>query len=303
MQHNRILIISLLLLLSLISSLMLTAAQTEQDDCDSRVVFVWGEHGIVYMDFNDGSFPQVIVEEGINPVWSPDGTQIAFQTFDIYVVNVDGSDLTRLTVDEAYDSSPQWSPDGSQIVFESDRDGNSEVYLMNADGTGQTNITNHPAHDIYPSWSPDGTQITFMSDRDGDYEVFTMNADGSNLAQITFNSDFDELPVWSPDGVNIVYASLIGDEIPGVFYIPASGGTPIQIANISGDFGNFQWSNDSTSIIYLGNHRLELQPIDGSEGQTLLRLPPSGIYGVGPFDYYSGERDCIAPQESLTPTP
>ena len=71
----------------------------------------------------------------------------------IYVMNPDGSGLTRLTSTDQ-DAFPTWSPDGTRIAFASHRDGNWEIYVMNADGANQTNITNNPADDVYPLWRP-----------------------------------------------------------------------------------------------------------------------------------------------------
>ena len=73
---------------------------------------------------------------------------------EIYVMNSDGSEQTRLTNNPALDNCPSWSPDGSKIAFWSERDGNCEIYVMNADGSEQKRLTNNPAFDGYSFWSP-----------------------------------------------------------------------------------------------------------------------------------------------------
>ncbi len=73
---------------------------------------------------------------------------------EIYVMNADGTNQTRLTSNAAFDSNPSFSPDGSKIAFQTDRDGNLEVYSMNSYGGGETNLTKLPSTiDDSPSWS------------------------------------------------------------------------------------------------------------------------------------------------------
>ncbi len=84
-------------------------------------------------------------DEDVFSAWSPDGTKIAFTSdrdgnFEIYVMNADGRNPTRLTSDPATDNFPAWSPDGTKIAFDSRRDGNFEIYVMNADGTNPTRL-------------------------------------------------------------------------------------------------------------------------------------------------------------------
>jgi Tol biopolymer transport system component len=81
-----------------------------------------------------------------DPAWSPDGTKIAFASDrdgnpEIYVMNADGSDATRLTNDPGHDWNPAWAPDGSRIAFESDRDGAVAVYTMELDGSNPVRLT------------------------------------------------------------------------------------------------------------------------------------------------------------------
>ena len=82
---------------------------------------------------------------------------------EIYIMNADGSGVTRLTTNSANDEFPAWSPDGSKIVFTSGRSGNDEIYVMNADGSSVTRLTNNSAADRYAAWSPDGRRIIFAS--------------------------------------------------------------------------------------------------------------------------------------------
>ncbi|MBI4260751.1 MAG: PD40 domain-containing protein [Actinobacteria bacterium] len=134
----------------------------------SRIAFssdrVGGYYALFLMD-PDGTDVVQLTWPGIGhdqrPSWSPDGSRIVFYRYsysaangDIYVVDADGSNVTRLTTDPAVDFTPQWSPDGTEILFMSDRDGNQELYLMNPDGSGQTRITFDPAADQHSSWQP-----------------------------------------------------------------------------------------------------------------------------------------------------
>ncbi len=95
------------------------------------------------------------------PSWSPDGQKIAFilwdagsDAFDIYVIDRNGENLTRLTQGSGSNMEPAWAPDGTKIAFTSKRDGNLEIYVMNADGSQQTRLTFNPFPDRYPAWQP-----------------------------------------------------------------------------------------------------------------------------------------------------
>lgn len=87
----------------------------------------------------------------------PAGNSIAFVSsrdgnYEIYVMDIDGSNQTRLTNSPGWETMPAWSPDGAHLAFNSNRDGNTEIYVMNANGSNQYNLTNSPGWDADPTW-------------------------------------------------------------------------------------------------------------------------------------------------------
>ncbi len=116
--------------------------------------------GLYFLDVETGAlsyFPAAGDDAG-DPSWSPDGQRIAFQSgrdgnLNIYVINVDGTGLRRLTDHPAADGRPAWSPDGQWIAFESDRDGKLDIYIMRPDGSDVRRITSNPGKNGWASWA------------------------------------------------------------------------------------------------------------------------------------------------------
>ncbi len=125
-----------------------------------------------------------------NAAWSPDGRLIAYsggqgyQTYEIYVVAVEGGDPRRLTENRSHEFLPAWSPDGARIAFVSDRTDDYEIWVMDADGGHPTQLTDSPGLDTRPAWSPDGARIAFATNRTGTMQVWIMNADGSEARPV-----------------------------------------------------------------------------------------------------------------------
>jgi TolB protein len=151
-------------------------------------------------------------------VWSPDGRKLAFTSNrngndDVYVVNSDGTGLTRLTTHTASDGSPTWSPDSQKIAFTSKRDGYSDVFVMNADGTNPVNLTRTVADEYDPIWSPVGNKIAFRSYRDGFTKLYMINADGTNQVRLTNSLVHESNASWSPDGLKLTFDSYSMSEV------------------------------------------------------------------------------------------
>lgn len=120
---------------------------------------------------------------------------------EIYSMNSDATNQTRLTTNSATDEFPDWSPDGAQIAFSTNRNGNFEIYTMNADGTIPTRLTANSVPDSEPAWSPDGSKILFVRNGAG---IWIMDANGANQTALPNAAD-GASPSWSPNGAQIVF--------------------------------------------------------------------------------------------------
>ena len=187
----------------------------------TQIAFTGGNSAGVFVMDADGSdqTPLPGAAFGFRPAWSPDGTKIAFDhdtdvlNFQVFVINADGTGLTRLTTNSTNDFAPAWSPDGTKIAFMSDRISLVDVFVMDADGSDQTKLTNG----YRPAWSPDGTKIAFSTFLTDHFEVFVMNADGSGQTQLTNNPAFDFFPDWQP---------LVG--VGGIAELPEAARSPLE---------------------------------------------------------------------------
>ena len=223
---------------------------------------------------------------------APASGRIAFQSerdgnSEVYVMNADGSDVTRLTNNSVDDLNPAWSPDGTRIAFASQRDGNSEVYVMNADGSGVTRLTDNSSYDDHPAWSPDGSGIAFHSNRDGNWEVYLMNADGSGITRLTDNPASDNNPAWSPDGSRIAFHSIRDGDYE-IYVMNADGSGVTQLTSDSAWDFHPSWSPDGQRIAFYserdgrildGNYEIYVMNADGS---SVTRLTNNSAHDTSP---------------------
>lgn len=124
---------------------------------------------------------------------------------EIYTMDGDGGNPTRITEHPANDVDPAISPDGREIVFTSNRSGNNDIFTVDSRGGAPVNLTSHPANDGWARWSPNGRRIVFHTNRDGNFEIYVMDADGQMPTRLTNYAGIDQFPDWSPDGGKIVF--------------------------------------------------------------------------------------------------
>ena len=200
-------------------------------------------------------------------------------------MRADGSDIKRLTSSPKTDTDPTWSPDGTQLAFESKRDGNSEIYVMGADGSAQRNLTHNPDRDICPAWSPTDSRIAYIngtdlytiapdgssrqrlaSDVDGcpawspdgrqiafsrTHGLRIMSADGTSVRALTTptGSGIDRSPTWSADATEIAFVRTPAWPGASEVDIIHVDGTGVRKLVRNGAFDP-AWSPDGRTILY-----------------------------------------------------
>jgi len=150
-----------------------------------------------------------------------------YDSYDIWVADLDGSNPRNLTDHPGYDAEATISPTGDRIVFTSMRDGDIELYSMKIDGSDVKRLTNRAGYDGGAFFSWDGKRIVWRAPgandnvAESDYspllrmglvrpsrlEIWIMDADGSNKKQITDNGKANFAPFWHPDGKRIIVSS------------------------------------------------------------------------------------------------
>jgi len=187
----------------------------------TRIAYVTREGAAKHFNYKlqiadaDGYNPVTVlnsVEPLMSPAWSPDGTRLAYVSFEqrrpiLYMQNVVHGSRARIAEFNGINSAPAWSPDGSKLALTLSRDGNPEIYVLQLSDNSFTRLTNHPAIDTEPSWSPDGKEIVFTSDRGGKPQIYRMRADGSSVERVTFEGEYNARASYSADGKMLTLVS------------------------------------------------------------------------------------------------
>ncbi|MDR0439687.1 MAG: Tol-Pal system beta propeller repeat protein TolB [Candidatus Accumulibacter sp.] len=147
----------------------------------------------------------------ISPTWSPDGSRLAYVSFEnkkpvTYVHSLLSGQRTVIANFKGSNSAPAWSPDGRQLAVTLSKEGGSQIFLLDADGSGaQRRLTPGSSINTEPFFAPDGQSIYFTSDRGGSPQIYNIPVAGGNVQRITFEGNYNVSPRISSDGRTMAF--------------------------------------------------------------------------------------------------
>jgi Tol biopolymer transport system component len=199
---------------------------------------------------------------------------------DVYTMDPDGANVTRLTTSDAVDTQPALSPDGTRIAWQSA----GQIWLMNSDGTSKQALTSLGTNGA-PAFSPDGTKIAFESNRDeGDYEIWVMNVDGTAQTNLTNALGGDDVgATWSPDGTKLAFDSNRTED-RDIFTMNADGSGQTNLTTASPALDSDpDWSPDGGKLLFVsarsGVTSVWSMDVDGSDA---VDITSAGNYDADP---------------------
>lgn len=208
-----------------ISDMIFAKLTGDEGVFSTRIAYInrQGKSNRLVVADSDGYGEQTVLlvnESIMSPAWSPDGTQLAYVTFEqgraaVYVQSLISNQRKVVANFPGSNSAPAWSLDGKQMAVVLTRDGGSHIYLVRPDGSDLRRLTSGGTIDTEPNFSPDGQSLLFTSDRGGSPQIYRMPVAGGAAERLTFDGGNCFSPRYSPDGKSFVFAYFS----KGRFYI------------------------------------------------------------------------------------
>lgn len=266
------------LLFSFITLLLLSSCSIASPQAPSSIFVFDTAQGKIINQFSGGE------ESYWGPRISPDGSTLAFSIFvegadvvELYLMDIDGSNLRPLTSNERDNYLPSWSPDGSRLTYVSQEAGETstaEIYAISLDGSNDVPLTSNEAFEYGSSWSPDGQFIVFGTAEGGQWHIAMMEPDGSKqtLVEVAAHGN---APALSPDGERIAFTSdREGND--DIWIMNADGSDQMNLT--PNEFWDDQpaWSPDGKMIAFTSDREgapaIYLMNADGSGVRPLIDI-------------------------------
>lgn len=251
----------------------LVKAQYSHDAKNNSVVFVFRLYDVVSKKFLLGKqyrgplgterriahrFADEVMALLGNGVRGVAETRMAFIAQDgekkeVFLIDIDGTNLERLTVDNSIAVAPSWSPGGASLLYTSYADHNPDLIMIDANGKNRRAFLTIPGINTSAAWSPDGERVAVTLSRDKNAEVYVYDKK-TGLNRLTHHFNIDTSPTWSPDGKRIAFTSdRSGTAEPQIYIMDAQSGDESALKRITFDSSyndDPAWSPDGDHIAF-----------------------------------------------------
>jgi TolB protein len=191
---------------------------------------------------------------------------------ELFLMNLDGSELVQLTQNRTINISPSWTPDGQAIVFTSYKELNPDLFQIDWVTRREAKLSTRAGLNLGGKWSPDGRTLAVALEKEGNVEIYLLNKEGAIVRRLTDHPDIDVSPSWSPDGKRIAFVSARTGS-PQIYLVPVDGGSPKRVTYAGSYNTSPAWSPVGNLLAYSGRSGgvFDIYTID-ADGGSLARL-------------------------------
>lgn len=250
----------------------------------SRIAYIQNRgktYELVIAD-SDGENPRIALrsrEPIISPAWSPDGSKVAYVSFEtrkplVYVHELASGRRRAVAQFPGNNSAPAFSPDGSRLALALSKDGGTQIYVMSASGGAAKRLSSGYGINTEPVFSPDGAWIYFTSDRGGAPQIYRQRVSGGSASRVTFSSAYAVSPALSPDGRKLAFVSRSSRGF-AVNVLELATGDAVTVSKGSGDESP-SFSPNGELVLYASSGRRGELATASADGRISARLSSRG---------------------------